>query len=570
MESMGESLTPGQGGSKFHMGLPWLFFALVIGICLPLVFLDDIPQRDVAARYAPMAEAFSSGDFLYAFHPRTGFLHTVFSGILVWLFSCSGFMAAKLSSLIFMALGVFPLYGLARRIYSERVAGFTLLAYLLASQVMRLAYSGLRDSYKVFFILLAAYGLIVIFQERKRLAGYIVLAFAVAGGILARGDLVIFMSLLFFWGIVLEYALKRFPWRSLAACFLILLLCLPAVLLHGWVIGAAVPEMRFALLFEKAFGRFPLYLDILFVFLAGILFSFVLAWGVRKIVVWKHAGKVAAGLLGAVLLATLLRIFSKNFLICPEMPFDFLDSIFKGFFPAIAIFSILGVILRVRRKQWKKEDSILAALLIGHNVLLILQIFFFDKYLYVAIRYLLPAVPLELPWAVLGAMELREFLLRKISAPRARIVWTVIALSVLALVFLADLVRPVIENYTDKRDIANRKVLMQTAKIIRDDYHGSAKSTPKIQLTRYTSNREPRICFVTLSPNTGTYVLDEGKITVAAYLAGGRAVESVLDMEYIVERKTQIQPFHDAFIKLGEVEFQKKTYLIWKWKNKKQ
>jgi hypothetical protein len=51
-----------------------LFF--VIWSCaayLPLFFWDITPLRDVADRYAPMAEAFARGGFLYAFHVKLPF-----------------------------------------------------------------------------------------------------------------------------------------------------------------------------------------------------------------------------------------------------------------------------------------------------------------------------------------------------------------------------------------------------------------------------------------------------------------------------------------------------------------
>lgn len=79
----------------------WCFLALVVMMLVP-VFIDDIPLRDVAFRYAPMAEAFRDGDFTYAFHPRTGFLHTFIAGIIAWVLQCSGFLACKLSSLLFI------------------------------------------------------------------------------------------------------------------------------------------------------------------------------------------------------------------------------------------------------------------------------------------------------------------------------------------------------------------------------------------------------------------------------------------------------------------------------------
>ena len=42
----------------------WCFLVLVVLLLVPL-FIDVIPQRDAAFRYAPMADAFREGDFTF-------------------------------------------------------------------------------------------------------------------------------------------------------------------------------------------------------------------------------------------------------------------------------------------------------------------------------------------------------------------------------------------------------------------------------------------------------------------------------------------------------------------------
>ena len=78
-----------------------IFFIVLILLYLPALFLYDVPDRDTAMRYAPAAEAFARGDWLFAFHPRMQMLHPFVSGIFVLLFPVDGFLAAKLSSLLF-------------------------------------------------------------------------------------------------------------------------------------------------------------------------------------------------------------------------------------------------------------------------------------------------------------------------------------------------------------------------------------------------------------------------------------------------------------------------------------
>ena len=113
----------------------------------------------------------SDGDFIYAFHPRTGFLHTFTAGLFAWIFQCSGFTACKLSSLLFMGLCLFPLYALMKRVFSRTMAELCCFMFVVGSQLQRLAWSGLRDSHKAFLLIAAAYALILIYQERENWKG---------------------------------------------------------------------------------------------------------------------------------------------------------------------------------------------------------------------------------------------------------------------------------------------------------------------------------------------------------------------------------------------------------------
>lgn len=59
-----------------HTNKAW-FVALLLPLCGLLIlgtllWLNPIPADDTATRYAPMAQAFAEGDWLYAFHPHSG------------------------------------------------------------------------------------------------------------------------------------------------------------------------------------------------------------------------------------------------------------------------------------------------------------------------------------------------------------------------------------------------------------------------------------------------------------------------------------------------------------------
>ena len=60
-------------------------------------------------------------------------------------------------------------------------------------------------------------------------------------GIVTRGDLVLYMSLVFFWGIVMELKLKKLPFRSICGSALAVLLSLPAIFLNFFPSMAPAP-----------------------------------------------------------------------------------------------------------------------------------------------------------------------------------------------------------------------------------------------------------------------------------------------------------------------------------------
>ena len=101
-----------------------VILALVLSQVLVLagIFLNDIPTRDVAARYALMSEAFANGDWQYAFHPRLQLLQPVAGGIVAWIFHCNGFTALKIASALFFLAGILPVWKLFREIYGDKTS----------------------------------------------------------------------------------------------------------------------------------------------------------------------------------------------------------------------------------------------------------------------------------------------------------------------------------------------------------------------------------------------------------------------------------------------------------------
>ena len=547
----------------------WCFLAVVLFSFFP-TWLDVLPQRDVAFRYAPMAEAFRDLDFVYAFHPRTGFLHTFTAGIIAWISGCSGFLACKISSLLFMALGVFPLYGLMRRVYSRAMAEICTFVFVLASQLQHLGWSGLRDAHKTFLILLAAWAVLTIYQERKNWLGYLVLGTAAGLGTVTRGDLVLYMLPIFFWGIVMDLKSKSFPWRSLAGSAAALAFSLPAIILNWYIAGVAVPEIRFAWLFRKLLHRYPDLTDTLPLLVLGIAAGFLAAFLVRRLI---DAG-LGKWLLGAALLALagLLawRIGSPEFEL--EMPVRvYFGAILKGFFPVYAAVAVVGIGVRLVRKEWTAEESILAGLLFGHAVLVCSQIILNDGYLYVSSRYLIPAIPLEFGWSVTGILFLWGVLTSPFRKKYPKLVtWAgCVAFSLTVCGFLFDYYNPLIRKYliVDRKQGELYSALHWISDGIRRDYKGPAEFRPEVDPGLYIPKYNPRILFLKYWEKKKQMRPFFGRVILSAYLARGSVTDNLKEADYIVElysEKDRLPPGLDLLQKnkIGEQE-----YRIWKRKN---
>lgn len=538
----------------------WCFLALVVLLSVP-AFIEVMPQRDVAFRYAPMAEAFRDGDFTYAFHPRTGFFHTFTAGIIAWLFQCSGFLACKLSSLLFMSLTVFPLFALMRRVYSRSMAEISTLVFIFASQLQRLGWSGLRDSHKTFLLILAGYALIVIYQQREKWKGYIWLGIAAGAGIVTRGDLVLVMLVLFFWGIVMELKLKKFPLRSICSSVLAVVLTLPAVILNWYLAGVAVPEIRFALIFRSLMNRYPRLEDTLPLMAFGLVSMFLIAWVIRRIYD-AGFGKFLGWSAAFAWLALLVRqCYLEDFQLTVPIS-NYLGSIIRGFFPVFAVTGLFGIGFRLLRKRWTREESILAALLFGHAILVCSQIILHDKTFYVSSRYLMPAIPLELGWSVIGILELWEILTSWVRDKYPRLVQNVgsIAFAVTVCGFLYDFYLPMIHkkawNYSGQLDMI--------AQIIRKDYKGPAEFRPEVDPGHYIPKLNPAILFVSDSKQKFKIQPDFSKVIISAYLAKGRVTDNLAEADYVVDNYTECNYSLDGSVLLREVKFGKKKYRIWK------
>ena len=535
-----------------HISFPCFIFVLSLLLCSALGFINDIPERDAAVRYAPMAEAFAAGDWTYAFHPRIPPLLPCCAGIIVWLTGCSGFVAAKAVSILFFALCVFPLYGIFRRTFNENIARWGCVLLMFSSHFIRIAVSGLRDSGKGLAIMIACCAILGIWQQRTKLAGYF---WCAAGAVLlslTRGDCVLYALLFLATGLFFELHRRRsffFPWRTVLA-FALYLLCLsPQLACNYRTIGYPVPEIRYAMILSNFEHRLGL----------NIFYNHNAIMKLPDAQPEKTAQKVSAAEHKN---AIPLNIFGD---LPPAQPngdsaVEFIDSIFKGFYPYFFLFAVPVIVMRIYRREWKVEESIVLTVLLGHAFLIVMQIVIFDKYLYVSRRYLIPVAPLALGWSAIGMLGLWGWLRSKAPALLAKRAAAPAVFAACAILLLADSAGPTIKDYTSSGKSAERQATLQIAEFIRNDFEDpAARIKRELDCFAYRSNRRPLII---------------SDLHVVGYCAGGQNIywadsdvrDGGIRPDYIVicnvngENAAQ----YPGFNRIRDFKINKLQYAVWK------
>ena len=506
-------------------------------IALSGVLLNDLPLRDVAQRYAPMADAFAAGNFDYAFHPRVPMLHPLLAGCVSFLTGCGGFTAAKIVSMLFFALTVVPLMALMRRVYGMNIAVGTGYVYLIAAPLIRLSFSGLREMEKCFLILLAAYALVRIFQERGRLTGYLWAGVAAGLAVLTRVDLILYGALIVLCAIRLEAGTGKFPLRSLITCATALLLTLPACVMNWKSVGAVVPDGHLADLLPVTWP----------VFSAGIVFAlvstyaFCMIW-VRipaKIRIWIVAGALCAG--ACVLFAVSIRLglFSD-----PEEGYKYIKSIWNGAFSYLGICGLIGITVRLFQRRWQKEETLLLLLGILHAMTILGIILLLEKKLYVSARYLLPALPLSFGWVAIGFVVPLYYLeMLFCLLPHGQRLFRAIRFAMylgFALGTWYYCFAPLIPCCLSERKQTEREAIMDFSRMIREReamrQTPRTSAPPRFRRSEYRPGLPLRIGF--LEKADGKWKKSSEKLLVIAYFARARVSAAREPSDYIVTMRS--------------------------------
>lgn len=525
---------------------PWLFFLAALLLAVPLAYFADVPERDIANRFAPMAEAFAEGNWAYAFHPRIPMLYPALCGMLVWLGEITGFTAAKILSVACFAAAAFPLFSVMKRVFGEKTAAGALLVYIVNPFMLRLAGTGLRENMKCLLLILIVHAIFLILEAPDSFARYLYLGLAAGVVMITRSEMILFCGLVLFgvmfwearWSLdaargnlEADPAKKKFvpvPYRSLAGTLLAAgLVFIPAIVNHA-VFGLATPEVRYLQIFEKLFGRAPSLIDAAMI--AGLT-PFAMA-AAAKLLARAFCGKslkTAWIVCGGAFVAGLAFLFVRQMLRADsEVMKEFFMTFERAFDPLWTVPALVGLAFHLRDHEFSPGEKLLFAFIAVHTGVIAAQLLFYDRTLTFSVRYLLPVSPLGFGWTFCGIAVIAGLLARYLPRVSMRA-----ALNILLVVYvlgaLFHCLGPILKDYFEPRHKAVRNGTLQLAALFRANPPAhSIAAVPKYDLIEYESCAAPGIFFE-----------DDSKYTVSAYLAGGRRVRDLNNADFYVSEAAE-------------------------------
>lgn len=150
----------------------WLTVSALAMTCYSIFLSDTI------YRYGTMAEAFASGDFMTAFHPRFGMLWPTLIGSVIWLTDISAEDACQLVAFGFSALSFVPAWHILRKLFDEEVAWLVVALMMVMPEFFLYSLNGLRESSRMFGVLMLVGGVMLAYRSWMVAIGLFVLSTA--------------------------------------------------------------------------------------------------------------------------------------------------------------------------------------------------------------------------------------------------------------------------------------------------------------------------------------------------------------------------------------------------------
>ncbi len=454
-----------------HLG--WRLAALVglaLLVCLPSLIWNAYPSKDTAFFYSRMIREIAAGNFQGGYYPLIPPLFSTVGGALAAATGLSGFAAARLTSALFFAATVLPLYALMRRFFPRRPAWIACLLYVGSPLLVRYAGSGLLDTGKTFFLVLAVW-LAMAFADRPGYRLAVAFGFACGGLTLIKGEgLPIVVAIV---GILHLCRWRQAGnWRAIWPDRHLLLAALAfLVALAPWLAyvqrqtGFPLPDGRQALVFAQALnrlgygcgrpGNLPGEPDEIHQLLAPK---------------WSNSPFIAG-------------ISSREFWD------DLAKQVIDGLNPFYLALCLIALAAHWRACRWRGGDWILLATIVLHTLLLLAV----TNFRWTEKRYVVHAMPFLLGWAALGTTAVLDWLDRRL--PRRAAKWLpALALAVLLAVAVVRGNSSAIKEARRVRSNPELRIAMGVRDWFARQAPASARPTGLLSTTRqYHTGRRPLV-----------------------------------------------------------------------------
>ncbi len=367
------------------------------GLCTVLLLIvSPVYYRDSVV-YMAMVNGFKVGDWAHAFDLTMVPLLPTLAGILARV-GVPVQDATMLVSSIFCILTIFPLYGLFSFVMERKYAAWGALLVLLMPKIIRYGMAPLLDSGRWLFFSLALY-LIFSFVLRKRSYWTLIwLGCAFAGLSLVRSEGAVYSFILL--GILALLMWHQAKWRisfkllgrfvlySSIAATVCVVICLPRLIHLQRETGYPALDTR-------------------------------QTWAVRGVIhqIEKIVGKEEPAQISPV--ATQASVttygsindFDYSWFFDSEYQARYWKNMLNGCYPIYLIFSIIGLIVICRRKEWTILHTTMALLFVANAIAFFLMRSAAGRYFFINTIFLMPFTMLGIrfTWEKLERIPVRFF-----------------------------------------------------------------------------------------------------------------------------------------------------------------
>ena len=195
---------------------------------------------------------------------------------------------------------------------------------------------------------------------------------------------------------------------------------------------------------------------------------------------------------------------------------EFLHTIWGGIFPFFFVFAVIGIIGRIRRRQWTGFDTLVILTFLVFEFLAAFQVCLFYGLLTTSRRYLFIGVPLYLPYTALGFRDLWRILSKSKFGKTVAVFLVVL----LCAAFFYKLYSPLFTEFFHTSEKGReRNFHFVAAEWIRSDWNRlPASQEPRLRIMKcdeYQSGKRPLLETCTEWPRLGFFA---GGQNYAAFL----------------------------------------------------